>query len=202
MEHIKDKPKKIKKDFSPKDAVFVFSSFTFVCVAVIFVLIVYDVFTVQNFLSFDQPSRMIGSVVLAAFGLLLFGVILTLLIPSKYIDETNNSYQNYSLLGIIAFMLIGALFEEILFRGIIQNLLLVLLENEWMAIIITTLLFLGMHTQYFKKPIMLINITIPSVIFGWIYFDTNNILVPFLVHFLMNIGMTLLFKYNLISVKR
>ncbi len=130
MEHIKDKPKKIKKDFSPKDAVFVFSSFTFVCVAVIFVLIVYDVFTVQNFLSFDQPSRMIGSVVLAAFGLLLFGVILTLLIPSKYIDETNNSYQNYSLLGIIAFMLIGALFEEILFRGIIQNLLLVLLENE------------------------------------------------------------------------
>ncbi|WP_349294150.1 CPBP family intramembrane glutamic endopeptidase [Lysinibacillus sp. Bpr_S20] len=71
-----------------------------------------------------------------------------------------------------------------------------------MAIIITTLLFLGMHTQYFKKPIMLINITIPSVIFGWIYFDTNNILVPFLVHFLMNIGMTLLFKYNLISVKR
>lgn len=202
MEHIKNKPKKIKKDFSPKDAVFVFSSFTFVCVAVIFVLIVYDVFTVQNFLSFDQPSRMIGSVVLAAFGLLLFGVILTLLIPSKYIDETNNSYQNYSLLGIIAFMLIGALFEEILFRGIIQNLLLVLLENEWMAIIITTLLFLGMHTQYFKKPIMLINITIPSVIFGWIYFDTNNILVPFLVHFLMNIGMTLLFKYNLISVKR
>lgn len=202
MEHIKDKPKKIKKDFSPKDAVFVFSSFTFVCVAVIFVLIVYDVFTVQNFLSFDQPSRMIGSVVLAAFGLLLFGVILTLLIPSKYIDETNNSSQNYSLLGIIAFMLIGALFEEILFRGIIQNLLLVLLENEWMAIIITTLLFLGMHTQYFKKPIMLINITIPSVIFGWIYFDTNNILVPFLVHFLMNIGMTLLFKYNLISVKR
>ncbi|MCL1701702.1 hypothetical protein MWJ95_14880 [Lysinibacillus sp. Bpr_S20] len=117
MEHIKNKPKKIKKDFSPKDAVFVFSSFTFVCVAVIFVLIVYDVFTVQNFLSFDQPSRMIGSVVLAAFGLLLFGVILTLLIPSKYIDETNNSYQNYSLLGIIAFMLIGALFEEILFRG-------------------------------------------------------------------------------------
>ncbi|MGE7997460.1 CPBP family glutamic-type intramembrane protease [Lysinibacillus sp. NPDC093190] len=42
-----------------------------------------------------------------------------------------------------------------MFRGIIQNLLLVFLEHQWTAIIITTLLFLGMHTQYFKKPIML-----------------------------------------------
>ncbi|MDD1501642.1 CPBP family intramembrane metalloprotease [Lysinibacillus sp. CNPSo 3705] len=95
-------------------------------------------------------------------------------------------------------MFIGALFEEVLFRGIIQNLLLVFLEHHWTAIIITTFLFIGMHIQYFKKPIMLINITVPSLIFGWIYCQTN---VPFLVHFLLNIGMTLLFKYNLIKVK-
>ncbi|MEY9970816.1 membrane protease YdiL (CAAX protease family) [Lysinibacillus sp. RC46] len=197
----KDKSKKTKKDFSPKDAIFVFSSFTFVCVAIIFALIVYDVFTIQDFLSFNQPFTMVMSIILASFGLLLFGVILTLFIPSKYMDETNKSYQDYSLLSIVAFMFIGALFEEILFRGIIQNLLLVFLEHPWNAIIITTLLFIGMHIQYFKKPIMLINITVPSLIFGWIYFETSNILVPFLVHFLMNIGMTLLFKYNLIRVK-
>jgi uncharacterized protein len=201
MAYIKDKPIKTKKDFSPKDAVFVFSSFTFVCVATIFALIVYDVFTIQNFLSFEQHFTMVMCVVVASFGLLSFGVILTLYIPSKYIDETNKSYQDYSLSGIVAFMFIGALFEEILFRGIIQNLLFVFLEYQWIAIIITTLLFLGMHTQYFKKPIMLINITVPSIVFGWIYFETNNILVPFLVHFLMNIGMTLLFKYNFIKLK-
>ncbi|MGE8006866.1 CPBP family intramembrane glutamic endopeptidase [Lysinibacillus sp. NPDC093216] len=193
--------RKTKKDFSPKDAIFVFSSFTFVCVAIIFALIVYDVFTIQDFLSFNQPFTMVMSIILASFGLLLFGVILTLFIPSKYMDETNKSYQDYSLLSIVAFMFIGALFEEILFRGIIQNLLLVFLEQPWTAIILTTLLFIGMHIQYFKKPIMLINITVPSLIFGWIYFETSNILVPFLVHFLMNIGMTLLFKYNLIRVK-
>lgn len=197
----KNKSKKIKKEFSPKDAIFVFSSFTFVCVAIIFTLIVYDVFKVQDFLSFNHPFTIVMSIVLASFGLLLFGVILTLFIPSKYMDETNKSYQDYSLLSIIAFMFIGALFEEVLFRGIIQNLLLVFLEQPWTAIIITTLLFLGMHTQYFKKPIMLVNITVPSLIFGWIYFETNNILVPFLVHFLMNAGMTLLFKYNLVRVK-
>ncbi|MGE7948468.1 CPBP family intramembrane glutamic endopeptidase [Lysinibacillus sp. NPDC093688] len=202
MEHIKEKPKKTNKDFSSKDAVFVFSSFTFICAAAIFVLIVYDVFTIHNFLSFNQPFRMVLSIVLSSFGLLLFGVILTMYIPSNYMDETNKSYQNYSLLAISSFMFIAALFEEMLFRGIIQNLLLVFIENKWTAIIITTLLFLGFHIQYFKKPIMLLNIAIPSLIFGWIYFETNNILVPFLAHFLMNIGMTLLFKYNVISMKR
>ncbi|MGE7943824.1 CPBP family intramembrane glutamic endopeptidase [Lysinibacillus xylanilyticus] len=201
MEHNKEIPKKTKKDFSPKDAAFVFSSFTFVCVAIIFALIVYDVFTIQNFLSFDQPFRMVMSLVLASFALLLFGIILTLFIPSKYIDETNKSYQHYSLLGIFAFMFTGALFEEVLFRGIIQNLLLVFIGHQWTAIIITTLLFLGIHIQYFKKPIMLINITVPSLILGWIYFETNNILVPILAHFLMNLGITLLFKYDLLSTK-
>jgi len=199
MEHIKEKT---KRDFSPKDAVFVFSSFTFICVAIIFALIVYDVFTIHNFLSFDQLFKMVLSIALCSFGLLLFGVILTMYIPSNYMDDTNKSYQNYSLITVSSFMFIAALFEEMLFRGIIQNSLLLFIEHQWIAIIITTLLFLGMHTQYFKKPIMLINIAIPSLIFGWIYFETNNILAPFLVHFLMNLGMTLLFKYNLISMKR
>lgn len=202
MEHITEKPKNIKKDFNPKDAIFVFSSFTFVCVTVIFALMVYDVFTIQNFLSFDKPLAMVMNVFIASIALLLFGIILTLYIPSKYIDNTNKSYKDFSLLSIFTFMFLGALFEEILFRGIIQNLLHVFIDNQWFAIMTTTLLFIGIHIQYFKKPVMLINITVPSLTFGWIFFETNNILVPLFVHFLMNIGITLLFKYNLISIKR
>ncbi|WP_068793393.1 CPBP family intramembrane glutamic endopeptidase [Brevibacillus laterosporus] len=199
---MKDKTKKTKKDFNPKDAVFVFSSFTFICMAIIFILIVYDILTIHNFLSFEKPIRMIMHICSASFALLLFGVIVTLYIPSKYIDDTNKSYQSYSLLPIFVFMFLGALFEELLFRGIIQNLLFIFIENQWIAIIATTLFFLGFHIQYFKKPIMLINISIPSFTFGWLYFETNNILVPFVVHFLMNLGITLLFKYNLIRVKK
>ena len=202
MEHLNQMQKNTKKDFSPKDAILVFTSFTFICVAIIFSLIVYDVFTIQDFLSFDKPIKMVMSIVIYSIGLLLFGIILTLCIPSKHIDDTNKSYQNFSLSTIIAFMFIGALFEEMLFRGIIQNMLYVFIENQWIAIITTTLLFIGMHIQYFKKPIMLLNITIPGLTFCWIYFETNNLLVPFLVHFLVNLGMTLLFKYNLIRLKR
>lgn len=191
-----------KRDFSPKDALLVFSSFTFICVAVIFALLVYDVVTIENLLSFDQPVRMIVNIVIASFGLLMFGVILTFCIPSKFIDDTNKSYQTYSLISMFAFMFLGALFEELLFRGIIQNLLYIIIDNHWIAIITTTLLFLGIHIQYFKKPVMFINIAIPSLVFGWIYVETNNILAPFIVHFIMNLGITLLFKYNFIRVKK
>ncbi|MGG0775408.1 CPBP family intramembrane glutamic endopeptidase [Bacillus rugosus] len=202
MKNIKDKTKRTQKDFNPKDAALVFSSFAFMCVAIIFILIVYDVLTIQNFLSINKPIKMIVNTCIASLALLLFGVVLSLYIPSKYIDDTNKSYQNFSLLSVFAFMLLGALFEELLFRGIIQNLLFIFIENQWIAILITTLFFLGFHIQYFKKPIMLINISIPSLTFGWIYFATNNIFVPFVAHFLMNLGITLLFKYNLLSNKK
>ncbi|MEK5068721.1 CPBP family intramembrane glutamic endopeptidase [Sporosarcina sp. FSL K6-1508] len=201
MKHTKEKTKNTQKEFNPKDAIFVFSSFAFICVAIIFILIVYDVLTIQSLLSFGQPIKMSISIVSTSFGLLLFGIILAFSIPSKYIDDTNKGFQNYTLFSIFSFMFIGALFEELLFRGIIQNLIFVFTESQWIAIITTTLLFLGFHIQYFKKPIMLMNIAVPSLVFGWIYFETNNILAPFVVHFLMNLGITLLFKYNLIKVK-
>ncbi|CAM3206187.1 CPBP family intramembrane glutamic endopeptidase [Filibacter tadaridae] len=201
MKHTKEKTKNIKKDFNPKDAIFVFSSFVFICVAIIFSLIVYDVLTIQSLLSFNQPIKMSISIVGASIGLIIFGILLALSIPSKYIDDANKGFQNYSVSVIFSFMFISALFEELLFRGIIQNLIFVFTESQRIAIITTTFLFLSFHIQYFKKPIMLMNIAVPSLVFGWIYVKTNNILAPFVVHFLMNFGITLLFKYNLIRVK-
>jgi len=193
------KNKNTKKEFKVKDAIMVFSSFALMCVAVIFVLVSSEVLPMKRFLSFNNFSLMIMEVAAASSGLVLFGIVLAVFTPSRYIDETNKSYQNGSLLGIVIFMFLAALFEELLFRGIIQNVFSVFIEQQWTAIIITTLLFLAFHTQYFKKPVMLLNISIPSLIFGWIYIETSNILAPFLVHFIMNVGMTLLFKHRLLT---
>jgi len=204
MQQIKKQPQtsNTKKDFKTKDAIIAFTSFAMVCVAIIIALMAYDIFTIQNFLSFNHPMVMLIEVAAASSGLILYGIVLTVFISSTYIDDTNKSYQNNSLLNIIVFMSLAALFEELLFRGIIQNVLFVLfIEQQWTAITVTTLLFLAFHTQYFKKPVMLLNISIPSLVFGWIFVETNNILAPFLVHFAMNVAMTLLFKYNLLSYK-
>lgn len=200
MKQTKERTTKMKKDFNPKDAIFVFISFAFICAAILFSLIVYDVLTLQSLLSFEQPIKMALSIVCASFGLILFGILLTVSISSKNIDDTNKGFQNYSIFMIFSFMFVSALFEELLFRGIVQNLIFVFTESAWIAIGMTTLLFLCLHIQYFKKPVMLLNITVPSLVFGWIYFKTNNILAPFFVHFIMNFGITLLFKYNIIRV--
>ncbi|MCG7378693.1 CPBP family intramembrane metalloprotease [Paenibacillus sp. ACRSA] len=202
MEPHKEKLTNTTKDFSLRDAGLVFLSFSFICAAIIFALVINDVLTLQHFLSLDSPLEMIGIIVFSTIGLLLFGVILSSYIPAKYIDDTNKSYPDSSILTLLLFMFVGALFEEMLFRGIVQNVLYVFIESNWIAILITSLLFIGFHIQYFKKPIMLINITIPSFVFGWIYTETNNLAVPVLVHFLMNVGITLLFKYNIIRLKR
>ncbi|MEK3878354.1 CPBP family intramembrane glutamic endopeptidase [Paenibacillus sp. FSL M7-0420] len=190
-----------KKEFNPKDAVLVFFAFALISAAVIFALVIYRVLTLQDLLSFEHPLKMVLYVVFPTISLLLFGIILTLLTPASYIDETNKSYQNYSLAAIVSFTLAGALFEELLFRGIIQNVLNLYLPQPWLAIGITTVLFVGMHVQYYTKPLMLLNITIPSLVFGWVYVQTDNLLVPILVHFFMNLGITLLFKYKVIQMR-
>lgn len=201
MDHSTQTPQQAKKEFKPKDAVLVFLVFALISAAVIFALVIYDVLTLQDLLSFDNPLQLALYVVLPFISLMLFGIILTLLTPASYIDETNKSYQNYSLAAIVCFTLAGALFEELLFRGIIQNVLNLYLPQPWLAIGITTVLFVGMHVQYYSKPLMLLNITIPSLVFGWIYVQTHNLLVPILVHFLMNLGITLLFKYKVIQMR-
>ncbi|PID24574.1 CPBP family intramembrane glutamic endopeptidase [Sporosarcina sp. P7] len=202
MDHAKNRSEKSTQSSITKDMIGVFSSFTFVCFAIIFALLVYDILTIQNLLSFDRPMESFMILGVSSIALLLFGVILTFTMPSNYIDGTNHTYQDDSLPRIFTFMFIAALFEETLFRGIIQNVLFLYTSHEWLAILLTTGLFLVFHIQYFKKPIMLLNISVPSVVFGWIYFKTNNLLVPIFVHFIMNIGMTILFKYNLIRFKK
>ncbi|ARK25158.1 CAAX protease family protein [Sporosarcina sp. P37] len=202
MDHVKNGSENINRDFKIKDAVFVFSSFTFVCSAVIFALVIYDVLTIGNIFSVNNPIESIMIAVISSVALLAFGVLLTFIIPSKHIDDTNKTYQDHSLSAIIIFMFIIVLFEELLFRGIIQNLLFVFTDHQWIAILSTTLLFLAAHVQYFKKPIMFLNIFIPGLVFGWIYFKTNNLLVPVFVHFILNVGMTILFKYKIINLKQ
>ncbi|PIC99571.1 CPBP family intramembrane glutamic endopeptidase [Sporosarcina sp. P29] len=198
MDHVKNSLENKKPAFKMKDAISMFSLFTFICFAVIFAFVIFDVLAIQNVLSFDKPIESIMIALVSSVALLIFGVVLAFAIPSHYIDDTNKTYQDHSLTSIITFMFIAALFEETLFRGIIQNLLYISTNVQGIAIVLTTLLFLIIHIQYFKKPMMLVTICIPSLVLGWIYFKTNNILVPVFVHFIMNTGMTILFKYKIL----
>jgi len=202
MGEAKIAPRSATKEFKPKDAVLVFSVFSLVCLAAIFGFIVKDLFTIQHFLSFANPIYMLLLTIFASIGLLFVGALLTYLVPSKYIDNTNQEMPNYSITVTCSLMFAGALFEELLFRGIIQNLIYLFTDSRWIAIIAATLLFVCFHVRYFKKPVMLLNITLPGLVFGWVYYETSNLLVPLMVHFATNVMMTLLLKYNVLRVKQ
>ncbi|MGQ3377777.1 lysostaphin resistance A-like protein [Priestia endophytica] len=201
MSTVQNHSKIEKEELNLKDAVFVFASFTLMGIAAITLLIIFDVLTLDQFLSFHNPATLMTMTVTTTIGLILFGILLTILIPSHYIDNQNKQYQTSSISALLSFFLFGSLFEELLFRGIVQNLLLLYIEESWVGIFITSLLFLALHVQYFKKPLMLFNILLPSLAFGWVYVKTSNILAPIIAHFFLNFVITILFKYRILKLK-
>ncbi len=190
------------KGFTLKDIVIGYSSLILICSTILLVLTVNGILPIESLFSTEHPYKGIIISVLSIIGLVLYGILLNHYIPSDKLDNTNKTYQDFSLFKILVFMLLVAVFEELLFRGIIQSIAFLLIDNKWIALVIATILFVLFHFNYFKNPIMLLNITLPGVVFGWLYFETFNILVPIFVHFLVNVIMTILYKFDLIRLKQ
>lgn len=184
-----------------KSAIPAFMGLNLCCLAILLFMVIEDYLALSSVLSFNEVSKMIIVIIFASIVLTLYGVLLTYLTSAEHINDTNKGYQNNSIFVIVSFMFVAALFEELLFRGIIQNVLFLTLELQWLAIILTAFLFVAFHIQYYRKPWMLLNITVPSLVLGWSYFYTDNLLVPLFIHFVNNVGITLLFKFNVIKLK-
>ncbi len=184
-----------------KSAIPAFMGLNLCCLAILLFMVIEDYLALSSVLSFNEVSKMIIVIIFASIVLTLYGILLTYLTSAEHINETNKGYQNNSIFEIVSFMFVAALFEELLFRGIIQNVLFLTLEHQWLAIILTAFLFVAFHIQYYRKPWMLLNITVPSLVLGWSYFYTDNLLVPLFIHFVNNVGITILFKFNVIKLK-
>jgi len=194
-------PKNSKVEFNLKEITPIIALFSLFLAVLIFVFIKLELITMEHYFSFENPSKLVLSTIITSIGLIIVGIVLTLIMPAKFIDETNKTFQHDSLWTIMISMLVVVLFEELLFRGIVQNFIFLILKNEWYAIIATAVFFVIYHKRYFKKPLMLLNITLPGLVLCWIYFYHDNIIVPFIIHYTMNIALTLMFKYNLIRLK-
>lgn len=154
MEEVEIQSQKLHKEFKLKDAVIGFFSVSVICVTVILVLIMTEVIPLERFFLFEEPYILIVCIAAGSIGLLLFGATLTKFIPAKYMDESNVNYQEFPIKGLSVFMFLGALFEELLFRGIIQNLFHIWSDHQWISIIAASDLFVAFHVQYYRKPIM------------------------------------------------
>ena len=85
-------------------------------------------------------------------------------------------------IAIIVMAFLPAMFEEMLFRGAIQNLLVRWLKMPVLAVIITSLLFSLIHGSVY----LFLSRAVLGFALGWMYYRSKNLWINIIAHFLNN----------------
>lgn len=86
------------------------------------------------------------------------------------------------LVNLIIIAIIPAIGEELLFRGLIQRLLIKWTQNAHWGILIASVLFSALHMQFFGfLPRMML-----GVLFGYLFLWSGSLWLPILCHFINN----------------
>ncbi len=110
---------------------------------------------------------------------------------------TMRSFSEYMLALVIMAVLPG-FFEEIFFRGAIQNLFTRWFKNPVLAILLTAVIFSAFHFEYgdFLGRVFL------GIVLGWVFYQTGNLWLPVLMHAAFNgLSVTSLYLATLSKVK-
>ena len=83
---------------------------------------------------------------------------------------------------MIVIGLLPAIFEEVCFRGGIQNILTRWFKGPWIAIILTSIFFSAIHISYYGFLVRLIL----GVVLGLIFYYSGSLWLSILFHFLYN----------------
>ncbi len=91
-------------------------------------------------------------------------------------------------LGILVIGLLPAIGEEIVFRGMLQNILTRFTKNVHIAILLTGFIFSAFHLQFYGLvPRMLL-----GILFGYLYFWSQSLSISIWAHFINNAGTVIL----------
>lgn len=97
------------------------------------------------------------------------------------------------ILGALGGYLLTALIEEVLFRGLIQNLLSERMGNKWSALVVASVIFglahLNNTTTGYSPPnwAYALMAAMAGVAYGWVWWRTGKITVSALTHMLVNL---------------
>jgi membrane protease YdiL (CAAX protease family) len=143
--------------------------------------------------SLRDVKYIVGGFFTAFGGLIVISLLLTVFsVQAAENSAGQTALQNPGIipyLAVLQFLLVGP-GEELLFRGVIQGRLREYFD-AWPAILLTTLMFAPAHLLALSGGATAVLATIgilfvPSIIFGYLYEKTNNIVVPALAHGLYN----------------
>ncbi|WLD91860.1 CPBP family intramembrane glutamic endopeptidase [Alkalihalobacillus sp. AL-G] len=131
-----------------------------------------------------------------AFAVILFDLILWKIMPQAWVDDggiNERIFSEISLFHLALLALVISVSEELLFRGVLQNNI---------GYIPASLLFALMHIRYLMKPLLLIVATVISLILGGLFLWTENLLVPIVIHFLIDFVLGLMIRFNWFSPRK
>ena len=107
---------------------------------------------------------------------------------------TSFETPSYFVVSILIVAILPAVGEELIFRGLLQNIFREIFRNYHIAIWVAAIFFSAIHMQFYGfLPRMLL-----GALFGYLYVWSGNILLPMLAHFLNNfLSLALLYVYQL-----
>lgn len=179
---MKNSFQEIIKDISEKELLLHLYATQFILLTISFIIgaIVYKnlLFFLDFFIWNDSSIYTVG----VTFGIIIVTLDLFLMkiLPKSYYDDgglNEKIFKNRNIFHIALIALIVAFSEELLFRGIVQN---------HLGLIIASLIFAIIHYRYLFNWFLFINIIILSFVIGIIYEWTGNLAVTFVLHFIVD----------------
>lgn len=126
----------------------------------------------------------------AGLAVFLLDFVLMKWLPAHYYDDgglNERIFRNRSTLEIAVISLVVSISEEILFRGVIQT---------HIGLILTSIIFALVHFRYLFNPFLFLNVIGLSFLIGFVYEQTQNLFVTILMHFIIDFLLGCLIKYN------
>lgn len=124
------------------------------------------------------------------FILLLLGLMVLqtqFLQPERWLEEQVRQTPFSLWIMLLSAVLLAPIFEEILFRGfLLQAFLLWAPRSRLPCIVLTSLLFAAMHTQYIHWQTIAV-LTLFSILLCYARLRSNGLLLPIFLHMLNNL---------------
>lgn len=92
-----------------------------------------------------------------------------------------NSFSRYAI-SMVIIALLPAIFEELFFRGGLQNILMRWFKGPWIAIILTSIIFSAIHMSYYGFLVRFVL----GVILGLVFYYSGSLWLSCIFHFLYN----------------
>lgn len=135
------------------------------------------------------------------FGMMLVGEFVTSQIPTtgpffgdfyKFFEGLMSNLVDDQAVMVITAVIMAPIFEEIIFRGIMQKGMMNNGVEPWKAILLSSILFGLIH----GNPWQFVGATLLGCVLGLVYYKTKSLLLPMLLHGFNNLCSAILIFYT------